>query len=158
MKSKVFKKQIVWVLICLIFSVAVFAQIKQGAIQRIKVHGKSLEGNLDGDSPDREVSIYLPPSYKTEKNRRYPVVYMLHGFTDNDGQWFGVVKHWINLPDVINKALADGKTREMIVVMPNGFTRFKGSMYSNSITVGDWETFVTKELVSYIDANYRTLA
>ena len=158
MKSKVFKKQIVWVLICLIFSVAVFAQIKQGAIQRIKVHGKSLEGNLEGDSPDREVSIYLPPSYKTEKNRRYPVVYMLHGFTDNDGQWFGVVKHWINLPDVINKALADGKTREMIVVMPNGFTRFKGSMYSNSVTVGDWETFVTKELVSYIDANYRTLA
>ncbi len=158
MKLTSCKKQIVWILICLMFSVAAFAQTKQGAIQRIKVHGKSLEGNLDGDSPDREVSIYLPPSYKTEKNRRYPVVYMLHGFTDSDGQWFGVTKHWINLPDVINKALADGKTREMIVVMPNGFTRFKGSMYSNSVTTGDWETFITKELVSYIDANYRTLA
>jgi S-formylglutathione hydrolase FrmB len=83
---------------------------------------------------------------------------MLHGFTDSDAQWFGAVKHWINLPEVINKALADGNTREMIVVMPNGFTRFKGSMYSNSVTVGDWETFVTKELVSYIDMHYRTLA
>ena len=140
------------------FHLPVSGQMKQGSIERIKVHGKALEGNLDGDSPDRDVSIYLPPSYKTEKNRRYPVVYMLHGFTDNDAQWFGVVKHWINLPDVINKALADGKTREMIVVMPNGFTRFKGSMYSNSVTVGDWETFITKELVSYIDKNYRTLA
>ncbi|HKQ74443.1 MAG TPA: alpha/beta hydrolase-fold protein, partial [Blastocatellia bacterium] len=135
-------------------------QAKQGTVERIKVHGKSLEGNLDGDSPDRDVSIYLPPSYKTEKNRRYPVVYMLHGFTDDDAKWFGVggVKHWINLPDVINKALADGKTREMIVVMPNAFTRFKGSMYSNSVTIGDWETFVTKELVAHIDSNYRTLA
>jgi S-formylglutathione hydrolase FrmB len=135
-------------------------QTKQGTVERIKVHGKSLEGNLDGDSPDRDVSIYLPPSYKTETRRRYPVVYMLHGFTDDDARWFGVggVKHWINFPEVINKALADGKTREMIVVMPNAFTRFKGSMYSNSVTVGDWETFITKELVGYIDSHYRTLA
>jgi enterochelin esterase-like enzyme len=133
-------------------------QAKQGTVERIKVHGKSLEGNLDGDSPDRDVSIYLPPSYKTEKTRRYPVVYMLHGFTDDDARWFGVVKHWINLPEVINKALTDGKTREMIVVMPNAFTRFKGSMYSNSVTIGDWETFVTRELVGYIDSHYRTLA
>jgi enterochelin esterase-like enzyme len=46
----------------------------------------------------------------------------------------------------------------MIVVMPNAFTRFKGSMYSSSVTTGDWETFITKELVGYIDAHYRTLA
>ncbi len=133
-------------------------QTKQGTVERIKVHSKALEGNLGGDAPDRDVSIYLPPSYKTEKNRRYPVVYMLHGFTDDDAKWFGVVKHWINLPEVINKALTDGQTREMIVVMPNGFTRFKGSMYSNSVTVGDWETFITKELIAYIDGHYRTLA
>lgn len=133
-------------------------QMKQGTVERIKVHGASLEGNLDGDSPDRDVSVYLPPSYKTEKGRRYPVVYMLHGFTDDDARWFGLVKHWINFPEVINKALADGKTREMIVVMPNAFTRFKGSMYSNSVTIGDWETFITKELVSHIDSHYRTLA
>jgi enterochelin esterase-like enzyme len=133
-------------------------QTTQGTVERIKVHGVSLEGNLDGDSPDRDVSIYLPPSYKTEKSRRYPVVYLLHGFTDDDARWFGLVKHWINFPEVMNKALADGKTREMIVVMPNAFTRFKGSMYSNSVAVGDWETFISKELVGYIDAHYRTLA
>jgi S-formylglutathione hydrolase len=140
------------------FLPAVSRQTKQGTVERIKLHGKSLEGNLDGDSPERDVSIYLPPSYKTEKKRRYPVVYMLHGFTDSDAQWFGVVKHWINLPEVLNKTFSDGNTREMIVVMPNGFTRFKGSMYSNSVTIGDWETFISKELVSYIDSHYRTLA
>ncbi|MGE0131733.1 MAG: alpha/beta hydrolase [Blastocatellales bacterium] len=154
-----------WLAVCILFLAGTSlpfisktnGQSKQGTVERIKVHGKSLEGNLDGDSPDRDVSVYLPPSYKTEKTRRYPVVYMLHGFTDSDDKWFGLVKHWINLPEVINKALADGNTREMIVVMPNAFTRFKGSMYSNSVTVGDWETFVTKELVGYIDSHYRTL-
>jgi len=159
-------KGAVWLAVCVVIlsvtSVLLIqktnGQAKQGTTERIKVHGKSLEGNLSGDSPDRDVSIYLPPSYKTEKNRRYPVIYFLHGFTDSDDKWFGVVKHWINLPEVINKALADGNTREMIVVMPNGFTRFKGSMYSNSVTVGDWETYVTKELVAYIDSHYRTMA
>jgi enterochelin esterase-like enzyme len=41
--------------------------------------------------------------------------------------------------------------------MPNAFTKFQGSMYSNSVTTGDWEAFVAKDLVAYIDANYRTL-
>ncbi|MCB0564204.1 MAG: esterase family protein, partial [Phaeodactylibacter sp.] len=48
--------------------------------------------------------------------------------------------------------------KEMIVVMPNAYNRFKGSMYSSSATIGDWETFVARELVNYIDANYRTIA
>ena len=45
----------------------------------------------------------------------------------------------------------------MIVVMPNAYNRFKGSMYSSSVTIGDWETFIAKELVDYIDSNYRTI-
>jgi S-formylglutathione hydrolase len=52
-----------------------------GKVDVIKVHGRSLEGNLSGDSPDRVVSVYLPPSYATDRNRRYPVLYLLHGFT-----------------------------------------------------------------------------
>ena|SRR5579859_7912336 len=40
---------------------------KQGTVEMIKVHGKSLEGNLEGDSPDRDVYVYLPPSYATDK-------------------------------------------------------------------------------------------
>ena len=56
----------------------------KGKFERIKVHGKSLEGNLSEDSADRDVSIYLPPGYAKERNKRYPVVYLLHGFTDSD--------------------------------------------------------------------------
>ncbi|MGB8495817.1 MAG: alpha/beta hydrolase-fold protein [Candidatus Acidiferrum sp.] len=128
----------------------------KGTVERIKVHGKFLEGNLEGDSPDRDVSIYLPASYASEKTRRYPVIYMLHGFTDSDDKWFGLTKHWINLPEVLDKTFGEPGTREMIVVMPNAFTRYQGSMYSDSVTTGNWEDFIVRELVPYIDAHYRT--
>ncbi len=130
---------------------------QKGTVERIKVHGKGLEENLAGDSPDREVSVYLPPSYKVNPKRRYPVVYLLHGFTDSDAKLYGFESHWMNLPDVLNKAFAEGNRSEMIFVTPNAFTRFQGSMYSNSVTTGNWEDFVAKELVSYIDKNYRTI-
>jgi len=128
-----------------------------GHLERITVHGASLEGNLSGDSPDRQVSVYLPPGY--EKSRqRYPVLYLLHGFTDSDAKWFGLAgAHFVNVPKAVDAAVSRG-AKPMIVVMPNAFTRFQGSMYSNSVVTGDWERFVTHELVAQIDAHYRTLA
>ncbi len=138
--------------------VSIMGQAQTGTKERIKVYSHALEGNLVNDPTERDVTVYLPPSYPDNIDRHYPVVYMLHGFTDNDSQWFGWEKHWINLHQVIDSALADGQTKEMIVVMPNAYNRFKGSMYSSSVTIGDWETFITDELVGYIDANYRTKA
>ena len=137
-----------------------FAQQKasvKGTVVRIKVHGKLLEGNLSGDSPDRYVSIYLPASYKTNPKRRYPVVYFLHGYTDDDAKFYGFKKHWMSLPPILDTVFAQDPKREMIVVTPDAYTRFQGSMYSNSITTGDWEDFVAKELVAYIDNHYRTI-
>ncbi len=129
-----------------------------GTVEHIKIHGKSLEGNLSGDSADRDMSVYLPASYKKQAARRYPVVYMLHGFTDSNQKWFGVEKHWIHLPQVLDQALKGSPDKEVIVVMPNAFNRFQGSLYSSSATIGDWETFIAKELVTFIDQKYRTIA
>ena len=129
-----------------------------GTVDRIKVHGRSLEGNLEGDSPDRDVMVYLPASYKADRERRYPVVYMLHGFTDNTDRWWGIVPHFVNLPRSMDKALESRVAQEMILVMPNAFTHYQGSMYSNSVTTGNWEDYVATELVSYIDQHYRTIA
>ncbi|HUQ66941.1 MAG TPA: alpha/beta hydrolase-fold protein [Flavitalea sp.] len=129
----------------------------KGSVERIIVHGKQLEGNLEGDSPDRHVSVYLPAGYKKNKNRRYPVIYFLHGFTDDDAKWYGFEKHWINLPAIADSVFASGNASEMIIVTPNAFTRYQGSMYSNSVTTGNWEQFVATELVGYIDLHYRTI-
>jgi S-formylglutathione hydrolase len=141
-------------------AVLVFSQAavsRRGTLQRITVHGKSLQGNLEGDSPDRDVSVYLPPSYSSDRHRRYPVLYLLHGFTDKDSNWFGNPKHFVNAPEAIDKAFSSG-TGEMIVVMPNAYTLYQGSMYSISATVGDWEDFIASDLVAYIDSHYRTIA
>jgi len=128
-----------------------------GHYERVVVHGKSLEGNLSADTPDRQVSVYLPPGYAKE-TRRYPVIYLLHGFTDSDARWFGLEgKHFVHVPRAVDAARANG-VGDTIVVMPNAFTRFQGSMYSSSVAIGDWERFITRELVEYVDAHYRTLA
>lgn len=144
--------------LALILSAVVQAAPDGGSVESIKVHGKGLEKNLEGDSPDRDVAVYLPKGYAASGSRRYPVVYMLHGYTDSVAKWFSEPKHWINLPTVIDKSIASGASREMIVVMPDAYTRYKGSMYSNSATTGDWEDFIARELVAYVDSHYRTLA
>lgn len=143
------------------FLVAAHCSIGQelsGSKERVTLHSKALEGNLIGDTPVREISIYLPPGYHTNPEVRYPVLYMLHGFTDSDNQWFGFENHWINLPSIVDSAIQSGISREMIVVMPNAYNSFKGSLYSSSLTIGDWETFITQELVDFIDQRYRTMA
>jgi S-formylglutathione hydrolase FrmB len=129
-----------------------------GRIDRITVHGASLVGNLEGDSPDREVLVYLPPSYAKNRGRRYPVLYLLHGFTDTADLWFGQSgPHFVILPNAADLAYAHG-VREMIIVMPDAFTKYAGSMYSNSVVTGNWDAFITHDLVRYIDSHYRTLA
>jgi S-formylglutathione hydrolase len=130
------------------------APVKKGTVEKITVHGKSLEGNLEGDSPDRTVFVYLPPSYATAKNRRYPVVYLLHGYGLTGERWVP----FINLPDAPDQDIASGTAKEMILVSPDAFTIYNGSMYSSSPTTGDWETFIAEDLVSYVDSHYRTLA
>jgi enterochelin esterase-like enzyme len=125
----------------------------QGTLERMTVHGRSLEGNLEGDSPDRPVVVYLPPSYARDTSRRYPVLYYLHGYTATAEAY---VKS-LAIPDSIDRAIAAG-AREMIIVLPDAFTKYSGSMFSNSPTTGFWETFVADDLTAYIDKRYRTIA
>lgn len=131
------------------------ARPRAGLVEHIKVHGRSLEGNLEGDSPDRDVTVYLPPSYAADRARRYPVVYLLHGYGGTDSTWTGRLA---TLPESADRLAASDGFHELIVVMPNAFSLHKGSMYSSSVTTGDWESFIAHDLVEYVDAHYRTIA
>jgi enterochelin esterase-like enzyme len=122
------------------------------SVERIKVHGASLEGNLEGNTVDRDVLVYLPPSYATDKSRRYPVIYALHGYSIGAEQW----SQEIHVPQTIEGAFAKG-AKDMIVVLPDSKTVHNGSMYSSSVTTGDFENFVAHDLVPFIDAHYRTI-
>jgi S-formylglutathione hydrolase FrmB len=121
-------------------------------VEHIKIHGKSLEGNLEGDAVDRDVFVFLPPSYSKDKHRRYPVVYALHGYSIGAEQW----THEIHVPQTLEGAFAQGG-KEMIVVLPDSKTMHNGSMYSTSITTGDFENFIAHDVVTWIDAHYRTI-
>ena len=127
---------------------------RTGTVEKIKVHGKSLEGNVEGDPAERDVFVYLPPSYATQPNRRYPVVYFLHGYgITAEAYW-----RLMTVPDTANKLMSGGTVRELILVHPDAHTIYDGSMYSNSPTTGNWESYLTQDLVAYIDSHYRTIA
>jgi enterochelin esterase-like enzyme len=122
-------------------------------VEHIKIHGAALEGNLEGDAVDRDAIVFLPPSYEKDKKRHYPVVYALHGYSIGAEQW----SHEIHVPQTVEGAFAKG-SQEMIVVLPDSKTIYNGSMYSSSVTTGDFERFISHDVAAYIDAHYRTIA
>jgi enterochelin esterase-like enzyme len=125
---------------------------KPVVVERVKIHGKALQGNLEGNAVERDALVFLPASYATEKSRRYPVVYALHGYSIGAEQWASE----IHVPQTIEGAFASG-TKAMIVVLPDSKTVHNGSMYSSSVTTGDFEAFIASDVVSFIDARYRTI-
>lgn len=129
------------------------ANAKAVTVERIKVHAPTIDGNLEGETADRDVLVFLPPSYGKEPRRRYPVVYALHGYSIGAEQW----TKEIHLPVTAQNAFANG-AREMILVLPDSKTIHNGSMYSSSVTTGDFETFISRDLIAYIDSHYRTIA
>ncbi len=131
---------------------AVVPGAKAVTVEHIKIHAEALEGNLEGEAVDRDVIVFLPPGYAKEKHRRYPVVYALHGYSIGAEQW----THEIHVPQTIEGAFAQG-SQEMIVVLPDSKTVYGGSMYSSSVTTGDFERFIARDVVAYVDAHYRTI-
>nr|WP_116809934.1 alpha/beta fold hydrolase [Steroidobacter cummioxidans] len=125
---------------------------KPVALESIKIHASAVAGNLEGNAVERDVLVFLPPGYKKESKRRYPVLYALHGYSIGAAQW----AREIHAPQTIEGAFASG-AKEMIVVLPDSKTVHNGSMYSGSITTGDFESFIARDVVSYIDAHYRTI-
>lgn len=137
----------------LIRSLADVTKELKGKLEKVSVHGKSLENNLEKDSADRDVFVYLPPSYPSDTNRRNPVVYLLHGYGLTAERWVG----FYNVA-AVERAMESGAVKEMILVNPDAFTLFNGAMYSNSATTGYWEAFIAEDLVAYVDSHYRTIA
>jgi enterochelin esterase-like enzyme len=125
-----------------------------GTVETIKLPAPSLAGNLQGNATERDVLVYLPPGYQADAPRRYPVVYQLHGWLPGAEQW----SRMIRLKQGADNAIAAGTAREMIVVLPDAQSIFGGAMYSSSVTSGDFEGFIARDVVDYIDSHYRTIA
>jgi enterochelin esterase-like enzyme len=116
----------------------------------------ALAKNVINESTKRPFSIYLPPSYSTS-NKRYPVLYLLHGTGDNHMNFVSDKAKFTNIQSLMDTGIASKHFGEIIIVMPNENTTWGGSYYVNSSSTGNWDDFTTTELTGYVDANYRTI-
>ena len=130
------------------------ARATAGTVERITVRSKALEGNREGESPERAVTVYLPPGYAADEKRRFPTVYLLHGEGGSENTF---VDQAFALQQSADRLAAAQGFSEFIVVTPNAAMLKKGPMYVSSPATGDWEKFVADDLVAAIDGRFRTL-
>lgn len=122
-----------------------------GTVQRTTMPAPSLHQER------RDVRVYLPPSYFRPEAaaRRYPVVYLLHGWPGSDGNWF----RWGHASETADAMIARGEIPEIMLVCPDGAGRglFGRSLYINSYDGRDrMEDFLTRDLVRWADSTFRT--
>lgn len=138
------KKIAFGLILSLIYSFTVFSQASK-VYENLSLPSKIL-------NMERKYAIYLPANYETSQ-RNYPVLYLLHGGGDDQTGWvqFGEVQH------ITDKAVAEGISTEMIIVMPDADTGTRG--YFNSVR-GNWnyEDFFFKEFMPFIEKTYRIKA
>jgi S-formylglutathione hydrolase len=134
------------------------AQTPAGSLEDLHIDIPSLKGNLLGDPSIQHVAVYLPPSYSTAKGKRYPVLYLLHGYFSHVETWTKGGYQGMNLDSTMDDLIRANVTPEMIVVVPNGNNLNFGSFYTNSALNGNWEDYIYHDLVGYIDSHYRTIA
>lgn len=113
----------------------------------------SIQNNKGEEDANRRLSIYLPPGYETS-TQRYPVIYVLHGYGGTDSVMMSV---WFNFKKLLDEAIKTGKMRPMILVAPNSNTKLLGSFYTNSSVTGNWADYIAKDVVQYMDKNFRTI-
>jgi S-formylglutathione hydrolase len=131
--------------------VAAPAPAAAGRVVESAVPSAALKNNLLGDPAESRAAVYLPASYDTSPARRYPTLYFLHGY-------YGTEKLYARrIPPLMDDLIRRGLVNEMIVVIPSGRNAYFGSFYTNSPVTGGWEDFISKELVAWVDAQYRTL-
>lgn len=123
---------------------------EEGTWETFQFTSQALADNLIGDPATRTIDVYLPPGYEAS-DQRYPVVYALHGvFTNQKDDILGMGKQ-------LNSLIAEGESSEMILIFPDGDNLFGGGHYLSSATIGDYESYIAKELVAHVDSNYRTI-
>jgi S-formylglutathione hydrolase FrmB len=145
-----------------------------GSITETMIPAPSLEGNLLGDSAEQRLSIYLPPGYNESPAKRYPVLYLLHGFTGTNRTWMIDPESANNEPaadprdggyqqagflnrERLDSLIAAGAVPDLIIVAPNGRNAYKHSFYVNSPVTGRWKDYIVEDVVGFVDTNYRTL-
>jgi S-formylglutathione hydrolase FrmB len=128
----------------------------KGTISLVQVFAGSLEGNPLNDPSTRTMPVYLPPGYAESPEKRYPVVYFLHGFSGNGLQWLNTSPFTRTVPERLDTLIAEGAA-PCIGVFVDGWTALGGSQWINSEGVGRYRDYVARDVVSFVDRTFRTV-
>ncbi len=115
------------------------------------VRSLALAGNPLGDPAERPLYVWLPPGYDEEPDRRWPVVTFLHGFASQVDQW---ANRRAFSPTLLERI--DAAAPAAIVALPDGWTSWGGAQWLDSRAVGDYQTYLSHDVVGHLDATYRT--
>ncbi len=128
----------------------------QGTVVALRHESDVLKNNPLGDEYIRDLYVYLPPNYEVS-DERFPVVYCLTGFTGRGKMLLNDNAFTPNLAERMDLLIAENKIKPLIVVMPDCFTKYGGSQYINSTATGNYEDYLTEEIVPFVDRQFRTL-
>ncbi|WP_425395927.1 alpha/beta hydrolase [Aeoliella sp.] len=117
-----------------------------------------LADNLPGDPTRRMLPVYLPPGYDDEPQRRFPVIYNLTGHGTSAPMMLNSVAWGENFFERLDRLIATGEAEPIIAVVPDCFTLFGGAQFLNTPALGNYEDYITQEIIPYVDTNFRTLA
>ena len=145
-----------WLVSIVLGAVSSRGLVAQSTLVTDSVSSPGLASNVVGDSPVRRTLIYLPPSYRRDRARRYPVLYLLHGATSLPEEWVDGTYQGLDLRVALDSLVAASAIPELIDVMPDANNAFEAGFYANSPVTGNWEDFVVRDLVGHVDRRYRT--
>lgn len=129
-----------------------------GDVLVLEHDSRILRGNPLGDPHVRKLAVWLPPQYHGSGNRRFPVLYDLVGFTGSGLSHIGWKAFSENVPERVARLVHEKKMGPAIVVFPDCFTALGGNQYVNSSAIGNYADYLTREIVPFVDSEFRTLA
>ncbi|HEY4441699.1 MAG TPA: alpha/beta hydrolase-fold protein [Candidatus Elarobacter sp.] len=129
----------------------------RGTLHINLIDSLALHGNPLGDPSTRKLAVYTPPGYDPEGSTAYPVLYVLHGFTGDVAALVAGRAWETNVVQWIDRLIVGKKMPPAILAVVDGFTRLGGSQYLDSIHNGAYGTYVVRDVVGYVDAEYHTI-
>ena len=128
-----------------------------GTLLLLEHTSKILKGNPLKDPHVRKLGVWLPPQYR-ETKQRFPVLYDLVGYTGSGLSHMGWKAFSENVPERVARLIYEKKMGPVIVVFPDCFTALGGNQYINSSAIGRYADYLTREIVPFVDREFRTLA
>jgi S-formylglutathione hydrolase FrmB len=130
----------------------------KGRFEEHVFESDALKGNPLGDPSQRPLWVYLPPGYDDDPNGRFPSVYMIQGLTGQLDMWRNRSAFRKNFPELTDELFVAGEAPPCIVVWVDCWTSLGGSQFLDSPGTGRYHTYLCDEVISWVDATYRTLA